>query len=87
MREPIAHSAAQEAAQQRLLTANGSIRAAFESLGLDWSYEDVVQYLDVAYATLSLDADQFGRYAGHCMALAIVCVERDRSVRSHRSQP
>lgn len=76
----IADSAASRRAQVRLLEAQGSIRVAFESLGLGWTYDDVDRYLQASAVYQSLldrvGAENAGALQGTAMAMAMVVAER-----------
>lgn len=81
-------SEAQRRAGERLLDARGSVRDAFASLDLDWTYDDVEAYLkgSPSYQAmlLKLGGDQHGLLQGLIMGFAIVCVEQDRESAGHR---
>ena len=72
----IVSSAAQDAGEQRLLAARGSIRDAFDGLNLGWTYEDVWDYLEGS-PTFQTMGDDRGKAAGLVMGFAIVAVERE----------
>jgi hypothetical protein len=78
----IADSQAQVLGADRLLAAQGSIRGAFDGLGLGWTYDDVEGYLlgaPVYQAMLQkLGGDQHGFLQGLIMGFAIVAVEQAR---------
>lgn len=75
-------SDAQQRAGERLVAARGSIRQAFASLDLGWTYDDVETYLkgSPSYQAMlvKLGGDQHGLLQGLIMGFAIVCVERER---------
>lgn len=72
----IVSSAPQDAGEQRLLAAKGSIREAFDGLDLGWTYEDVWDYLEGS-PTFQTMGDERGKVAGLVMGFAIVAVERE----------
>ena len=74
----IADSPAQERAGERLKHERGSIRAAFDGLGLGWDYEDVWDYCNGSVSFRTLPRDRRGIVAGMLMGFAIVVAERVR---------
>lgn len=86
---PIAQTPAADKAAQRMLNAGVSIRAAFESLNLDWTFEDVQAWLERTPAHTGqrlpiwdeIPSDLHGQLIGMFMAWGIILVERDREQR------
>jgi hypothetical protein len=74
----VADSVAQERGAERLKHERGSIRAAFDGLGLGWDYEDVWDYCNGTVSFRMLPRGQRGIVAGMLMGFAVVVVERVR---------
>jgi hypothetical protein len=78
----IADSEAQERGAIRMFNARGSVRIAFESLELGWTYDDVERYLlaSPSYQAMleKIGGDQHGLLQGLIMGFALVAVEQDR---------
>jgi hypothetical protein len=72
LRRPIADTPEHNRAAARLSQA-GSIRAAFDELGLDWTLDDLGEYMRPAVG------GEAGKYAGALAAFAIVLDEKARA--------
>lgn len=76
----IDNSQAARRAETRMLAHDRHIRGAFDSLGLDWDFDDLVDYALGAPFLATLPEDLLGKCVGAMAATAIVTVERVREL-------
>lgn len=74
----IVSSRAAVRAAERIAAARGSIRAAWESLGLGWSFDDLMAYFDSSEAAQAVPKELHGKMLGVSAAVAILAVEQTR---------
>lgn len=74
----ISGSRAAVRAGERLIAARGSIRAAWDSLGLGWSFDDLSAYLRGADGYDDIPDELRGKMLGIAAGVVILAVEHDR---------
>lgn len=75
-------SDAQARVEGWLREERGSIYAMFDRLGLEWTHDDVLTYVEGTPAWQALELQESaGKALGMALAIAALCVEHDRSLR------
>lgn len=74
----IADSRAAVRAGERLLTVGGKLRAAWNTLGLGWSFDDLMEYLKPGLDTMSIPREDHGKVLGMVSTAVILAIEQDR---------